>query len=152
MGRDMSVPARFARVPARPADEFAAGARQCLVRLAGDGRPFRMAGARPPVPLPVQVGEAVARFGEPFGRHRAGRRQIDVQDPGECLLVGEELQEREEPCAQHFAGDASMNSRRGTPRGKQNTVNLRRVMGADDHGVLFTANSLNGGLAVPWPH
>jgi hypothetical protein len=54
--------------------------------------------------------------------------------------------------AQIFAGDASMNSRRGTPRGKQNTVNLRRVTGADDHGRLFTANGLNGGLAVPWPH
>ena len=54
--------------------------------------------------------------------------------------------------AQIFAGDASMNSRRGTPRGEQNTVNLRRVMGADDHGRLFTANGLNGGLAVPWPH
>jgi hypothetical protein len=26
-----------------------------------------------------------------------------------------------------------MNSRRGTPRGEENTVNLRRVMGADDH-------------------
>lgn len=45
-----------------------------------------------------------------------------------------------------------MNSRRGTPGGKQNTVNLRRVMGADDHGRLFTANGLNRGLALSWPH
>jgi hypothetical protein len=45
-----------------------------------------------------------------------------------------------------------MNSRRGTPGGKQNTVNLRRVMGADDHGRLFTENGLNRGLALSWPH
>jgi hypothetical protein len=54
--------------------------------------------------------------------------------------------------AQIFVGDASMNSRRGTPGGKQNTVNLRRVMGADDHGRLFSANGLNRGLALSWSH
>ena len=77
-------------------DEFAAGARQCLVRLAGDGRPFRVAGARPPVPLLVQVGRRPGRL--VTGRPRGLR-----------------LSRAAAPPPQIFASDASMNSRRGTP-------------------------------------
>ena len=52
--------------------EFGGGAGQRQIRLARDGRPLRVAGARPFMPLPVQVGEPVIRRVNPVRRQRAG--------------------------------------------------------------------------------
>ena len=45
------------------------------------------------VPGPVQVGEPPARSLEPADRPRAGGRHVDIEDPGEGRLVGQESQE-----------------------------------------------------------
>jgi hypothetical protein len=49
--------------------------------------------ARPLVPPPVHLGENTGRGVEPADCPRACGRHVDVEDPGESGLVGEELQE-----------------------------------------------------------
>jgi D-xylose transport system permease protein len=70
-------------------DEFAAGARQCLVRLAGDGRPFRVSGASPPGPRTGCAEEAILLVREVRVEHRAGHpRSLDDVGDGNGGVAG----------------------------------------------------------------
>ena len=70
-------------------DEFAAGTRQCLVCLAGDGRPFRVAGASPPGHPHGCAKEAILLVREVRVEHRAGHpRSLDDVGHGNGGVAG----------------------------------------------------------------
>jgi hypothetical protein len=71
--------------------EGRAGERQ--VGAPGHGRPLGVVLARPLVPGLVDPGEALVRRAQAVGRARPGGGHVDVEDPGEGGLGGEEPQE-----------------------------------------------------------
>jgi hypothetical protein len=70
------------------------GAGQGEIRLRRNGRPVRMMLSRSLVPYPGHIGEKAGRGVEPVHRPRARRRHVDIEDPGERRLVGQERQVR----------------------------------------------------------
>ena len=83
------------------------------VRLAGDGRPLRMARPRPRMPLAVDPRESFRRGMEPCDGNRPGRGHVDVEDPREGGLSGEETQERPAASAQRLLGGRVLGHRTG---------------------------------------
>ena len=98
-------------VPDGGAYQFRGGPAERQVRLVGNGRPVRMAAARPPVPPGGHLGEPAPRHVEPLDRARPGGRHADVEDPGEGRLAREERQERAERRAQHLLVGGALGQR-----------------------------------------
>lgn len=74
------------------------------VRVGGDGRPLGMRRAGPLVPPAVELREALAGGVQPLDGRRAGRGHVDVEDPRERGLAGQEPQERPAARAQVVFG------------------------------------------------
>ena len=90
----LQFPQRFSLVRADPGpDQFSGGAGQALVRLVGNDRPVRVAGAGPLVPPRVEFGEPPPGGLQSLDRDRPGCGHVDVENPGESGFVRQEAQE-----------------------------------------------------------